>query len=193
MDCLVKTKYVGKISWLGRVPTLDHAGIRSEKTESVEASIDGIDGELHSGTTRASCVRVTMLHPKGTEIRNTRQLSILSEEENAAIAAELGLDALDPEWLGASIVVQGIPDFSHVPPGSRLQTANGTTLTVDLENAPCQFPAKEIEMEHPGHGKGFKPAAKNRRGVTAWVERAGPLTVGDEVALFVPAQRPWMG
>jgi hypothetical protein len=47
-------------------------------------------GESHSGATRPSCVRVTMLHPKSTEIRNTRQLSILSAEENTKIAASIG-------------------------------------------------------------------------------------------------------
>lgn len=190
MDCLTKTQFTGKITWLGRVPS-DVKGIRSDAIGGVEATIDGIDGELHSGTTRPSCVRVTMLHPKGTEIRNTRQISILSAEENANIAAKIGVEELNPEWLGASIVIEGIPDWSHVPPGSRIQTANGTTLTIDLENGPCVLPAREIETDRPGHGKAFKAAAMGCRGVTGWVERPGTLQVGDEVALFVPTQRAW--
>ncbi|KMW59483.1 MOSC domain protein [Candidatus Rhodobacter oscarellae] len=190
MGCLVETKHEAKIAWLGIVPP-DVTGVRSGQADEVVAGFEGIEGELHSGTTRASCVRVTMLHPKGTEIRNTRQLSILSAEENAQIAAEIGVEALNPEWLGASIVVEGIPDWTHVPPGSRLQTPNGTTITIDLENAPCHFPGKEIEADRPGHGKAFKAAAKDRRGVTAWVERPGPLSVGDQVRLFVPTQRAW--
>eukprot|EP01068_Selenidium_serpulae_P016160 Selendium_serpulae@DN6272_c0_g1_i8.p2 len=148
-------------------------------------------GDAHSGETRPSCARVTMLHPRGTKIRNSRQLSILSAEENEGIAAALELETLDPCWLGANIVVKGIPDFTHIPPGSRLRTAAGTTLTVDLENAPCNWPAKEIESEVPGRGKKFKKAADGRRGVTAWVERPGPLAVGDAVTLFVPTQRVW--
>ena len=67
----------------------------------------------------------------------------------------------------------------------------GTTLTVDLENAPCNLPAREIENEHPGFGKAFKAAAMGRRGITAWVERPGPLAVGDTVSLFTPTQRGW--
>ena len=86
-----------------------------------------------------------MLYPKNTEIRNTRQLSILSAEENAEIAESLGLPELDPRWLGASIVIAGFPDYKHIPPGSRLKTNAGTTLTVDLENKPCNWPAREIE------------------------------------------------
>jgi hypothetical protein len=92
-----------------------------------------------------ACVRVSMLYPKNTEIRNTRQLSILSAEENAEIAESLGLPELDPRWLGASIVIAGFPDYKHIPPGSRLKTKAGTTLTVDLENKPCNWPAREIE------------------------------------------------
>ena len=190
MSCLLKSEYSGTITWLGRVLTPEDS-IRSEALNAVETTFNGIVGESHSGATRPSCLRVTMLHPKSTEIRNTRQLSILSAEENAEIAASIGLEQLDPSWLGASIVISGVPDFTHIPPGSRLQTAAGTTLTVDLENAPCNWPAKEIEADRPGHGKAFRSAAKGRRGITAWVERPGPLSIGDTVNLFIPTQRIW--
>ena len=190
MSCLVKSQYIGTITWLGRVSAPEY-NIRSEALNTAEANFEGILGESHSGATRPSCVRVTMLHPKSTEIRNTRQLSVLSAEENAEIASGIGLEQLDPSWLGASIVIAGIPDLTHIPPGSRLQTGAGTTLTADLENAPCNWPAKEIEIERPGHGKAFKSAAKGRRGITAWVERPGRLLLGDDVHLFIPAQRDW--
>ena len=190
MSCLVKTDFIGTIAWLGRVSRPKN-NIRSEALTIAEAGFEGIIGEAHSGATRPSCVRVSMLYPKGTEIRNTRQISILSAEENAEIAASIGLTQLDPSWLGASIVIAGLPDLTHIPSGSRLQTEAGTTLTVDLENAPCNWPAKEIEMDRPGHGKAFKSAAKGRRGITAWVERPGVLSIGDTVNLFVPTQRSW--
>jgi len=103
----------------------------------------------------------------------------------------MGLEKLDPSWLGASIVISGLPDFTHVPPGSRIQTSGGTTFTVDLENEPCNLPAKEIEIDNPNFGKSFKSAAKGRRGITAWVERPGALSIGDVVHLFVPTQRQW--
>ena len=93
-----------------------------------------------------------MLHTKDTEIRNTRQRSILSAEENAEIAGRIRLKELDPSWLGASIVIAEIPDLTHIPRGLRLQTTAGTTLTTDLENAPCNLLSKEIETDHPGHG-----------------------------------------
>jgi MOSC domain-containing protein YiiM len=184
------TDYLGTITWLGAVPQ-DRHDIRSVPVQSLYAGFAGIEGAFHSGLTRRSCVRVTAQHPKGTVIRNTRQFSILSAEEMAEIAVAMGQSAIDPLLLGASIVVEGIPDFSHVPPTSRLQTTAGTTLVVDVENGPCNLPAREMERERAGGGKGFKAAARGRRGVTAWVLAEGPLSVGDRLRLHVPDQRPW--
>jgi MOSC domain-containing protein YiiM len=101
------------------------------------------------------------------------------------------LPALDPALLGASIMLRGIPDLSHVPPGSRLQSESGATLVVDLENRPCVLPAKGIEAAHPGFGARFKTAAEGRRGIVAWVEREGPLRLGDVMRLHVPDQPTW--
>ncbi len=86
------------------------------------------------------------------------------------------------------MVLRGITDFSHIPPSSRLQAPSGAVLTVDLENGPCVFPGREIEAEAPGFGNRFKPAARNRREITAWVEFPGALAIGDRLRLFVPDQ-----
>ena len=193
MPALVKTNYVGRVTWLGRVPHRDTSEIAGESLNVMTMGFDGFTGEHHAGLTRASCSRVTTQYPRGTEIRNVRQVSIVSAEELAAIAATLGLEAIDPAWLGASIVVAGLPDFTHVPPSSRLQGPDGVTLTVDMLNQPCNLVAKTIEGARPGHGKAFKAAAAGLRGVTAWVERPGALHVGDDLVLHVPGQRAWRG
>ncbi|OWU71277.1 sulfurase [Roseovarius sp. 22II1-1F6A] len=190
MPALIPTDIVGRITWLGYVPDRD-AALSSIPVKEIHASFAGLEGEAHGGLTRPSCSRVTSQHPRGTEIRNVRQLAVLSQEELDAIAGELDLERLDPALTGASLVIEGIPDFTHVPPSSRLQAASGTTLVVDMENQPCQLPAREIEMHLPGHGRGFKAAAADRRGITAWVEREGMLRVGEEIRLHVPAQRAW--
>lgn len=190
MPALEKSALTATIVWLGRVPDRK-ASLRAEPLAKVTAHLTGFEGEAHGGITRAACSRFTMLYPKGTEVRNTRQLSILSAEELALIADKIGIDALDPALLGASMVVRGVPDFSHLPVGSRLKSVAGTVIAIDLENGPCQFPAMEIEADHPGHGKAFKPAAEGRRGVTAWVEREGPLKVGEALEVFVPTQPVW--
>ena len=115
MPALKKTEFVGEITWLGRVADRQVA-LRSAPARQVTASFSGIEGEAHSGLTRPSCARVTQQYPKGTEIRNTRQICIVSEEEMSEVAQRMGLDRFDPVWCGASMVVRGIPDFTHIPP-----------------------------------------------------------------------------
>ncbi len=190
MSTIKDSGFDAEITWLGHVPAGEDS-LRAHPVSHLDLSFDGDAGARHEGVLRPSCSRMTMLYPKGTEIRNVRQLSVLSQEEMNAIAAQIGLESLDPALLGVSVVLRGIPDFTHVPPSSRLQAASGLTLTIDMENRPCHFPGQEIEAEAPGHGKGFKSAAADRRGVTAWVERPGQITLGDRMRLFVPTQRGW--
>ena len=190
MPALIPTKFEGVITWLGVVQTA--LGVLPSQPEAeVFASFAGVSGEVHGGLTRASCSRVLGQYKRETEIRNVRQFSVLSAEEMALIAQSIGLAVLDPSLLGASLVISGIPDLTHLPPSSRLQADSGATLVVDMENRPCTLPAKEIEAVHPGFGGKFKPAAKGLRGVTAWVEREGLLRVGAKVRLHVPDQRAW--
>jgi hypothetical protein len=191
MAALEKTSFNGKITWLGRVPHRDQSAIACEALQCMALSFAGFADEFHGGLTRPSCSRVLGQYPRGTEIRNVRQLSVVSAEELALIASKLSLDAINPAWLGASIVVEGLPDFSHVPPSSRLQSQDGVTLTVDMLNKPCILPSKTIAAAGHSTGKDFKAAAGGLRGVTAWVERPGTLNVGDTLALHIPMQRVW--
>lgn len=192
VPALDPTDYYPRIVWLGRVPERSTAEIRAEAVgDEMVLSFAGAEGEHHAGLTRPSCARVAAQYAKGTEIRNVRQVSLVSVEDLAAIAAGLRLDVIDPLWLGASIVVEGIPDFTFIPPSSRLQAEGGATLTVDMENRPCTFVARTIEAARPGHGAGFRTAAAGRRGVTAWVEREGTVRVGERLRLHVPGQRAW--
>lgn len=190
MPALKKTDFTGRITYLGRVQD-SGTNLRAEALEAAELTWDGIAGECHGGLTRASCSRVTSQYKRGTQIRNVRQLSVLSCEELAEIARKIGLETLDPALLGASMVIEGLPNLTHLPPSSRLQMASGAVLVVDMENRPCIYPAREIESDHAGHGKAFKSAAKGLRGVTAWVERPGAVALGDEVVLHIPDQPVW--
>ncbi len=192
MPALIPTDHVGTIVWLGRqaVP-VENLVIRGEAVESLALTFAGPEGESHGGLTRPSCSRVTAQYRKGTEIRNVRQLCVVGAEEMAAVAEELGIAAFDFAWVGANVVISGLPDFTHLPPSSRLQAEGGATLVVDMENLPCREPAVTIGKARPGEGKRFKEAAEGRRGVTAWVEREGVLRLGATVRLHVPAQRAW--
>ncbi|WP_296423626.1 MOSC domain-containing protein [Yoonia sp.] len=190
MPALKPTDIIGEIVWIGSVADRG-ASLRSDSMTEAALTYAGIPGEAHGGLTRASCSRVVSQHRKGTEIRNVRQLCVMSAEELAEIATTCGLEAFDPALAGASLVIRGIPDFTHLPPSSRLQTPDGATLVIDMENRPCHLPARVINADHPGAGDAFKAAAKGKRGVTAWVERAGVLRIGDAVRLHVPDQRAW--
>lgn len=190
MPALKPTEFTCEITWLGRVADRA-AALASEPLQAIDLDWTGIDGEEHGGITRESCSRVLSQHPRGTEIRNVRQLSVVSEEDLADIARKMGVDGLAPALLGASMAVKGIPDFTHLPPSSRLQAPSGATLVIDMENRPCVLPGPGIEEVHPGKGKLFKPAAEGRRGVTAWVERPGVVRLGDTLRLHIPDQPVW--
>lgn len=192
MPALIPTDITARVVWLGYQPVpVERLVITAAPLTEMPLTFAGFDGEVHAGLTRPSCSRVMKQHPRGSEIRNVRQLCVVSAEEMAEVAAEIGLERMDYAWVGASLVVEGIPDFTHVPPSSRLQGPDGVTLVVDMENLPCQEPAVTIGKALPGQGKGFKRAAEGKRGVTAWVEREGVLRLGDEVRLHIPAQRGW--
>lgn len=190
MPALRTTDHFGTITWLGIVPDRA-ASLRAVPAEAMGLGFAGPEGEAHGGLTRASCSRVRDLYPVGTEIRNVRQLSLLSVEDLAAIAAGMGLDDFDTAWAGATMVIGGLPDFTHLPPSSRLQAPSGATLVVDMQNGPCHLPAKVIDADAPGFGGRFKAAAAGRRGVTARVEREGRVALGERLRLFVPDQRAW--
>lgn len=192
MPALMATEYFATVEWLGVVD--DRAAkLASTGRSSVELGWGGVDGEEHGGLTRPSCSRVLTQYPeRGTEIRNTRQLSLISAEELEVIGIAIGAPELSADLLGASILLRGIPDFTHIPPSSRLMSEAGTGLCIDMENQPCHLPAKGIsERFGPEAGRAFKVQAKARRGVTAWIERPGRLSVGDRLRLHVPAQRAW--
>lgn len=191
MPALKPTEHYAEILWIGVVTSEDRKALMAEPRDSVALTFSGLEGSVHGGRTRASCSRVVAQHPKGTEIGNERQLSIVSAEELEQIAARMGVDSIDPARMGASLVLRGIPDLSHLPPSSRLQGPDGATLVVDMQNRPCHLPARSIESVAPGTGKLFKAAAEGLRGVTAWVQREGRLSLGDTLRLHVPDQRHW--
>lgn len=190
MPALVPTDYYATITWLGVVPDRE-AALKAQPQQMLVLGFDGPAGEDHGGLTRPSCSRVLSQHPRDTTIRNTRQLCVMSAEEIAAISQAMGIDALDPSYMGATMVIEGIADLTHVPPSSRLQGPSGATIVIDMENRPCVLPSREIEADMPGCGKTFKTMAKDRRGVTGWVEREGVLKLGEQLRLHVPDQRPW--
>lgn len=190
MPILTPTDFHARIVYLGVV--LDRAvTLESEPRQALDLTLDGAPEECHGGRTRPSCTRVKLQYARGTEIANARQLSLLSAEELAATAADMGIDAIRPEWVGANIVLEGLPDFTRIPPSSRLIFESGASVVNDMENGPCKYPAEVIEAHHPGKGLSFPAKCRGRRGVCGWVERAGRLELGMSCRLHIPPQRLW--
>jgi len=192
MSAMIDTGLSATITWLG-VVTDRKAALEAQPVEAMMLRFTGPEGEAHGGLTRPACSRVKALYPRGRVIRNTRQLSILSAEDLVAIATAMGLPDLDPGLVGASMVLSGLPDFTHLPPASRLLAESGASLVVDMENRACVLPARPIEQRHPGFGARFKRAAAGRRGITAWVEAEGRVRPDDRLRLFIPDQPAWAG
>jgi len=183
-----------KLAATGRVEALlknaDRAsGLEKARSDGLALRFDGIVGDCHSGLTRPADVRTIKQYPRDTPIRNVRQLTLLSVEELADIAAVMEIPEVKPEWVGANMVTSGIPDLTLLPPSSRLQFPSGATIVVDMENEPCRYPADIIARHNPEQKVGFVKAAKHKRGITAWVEREGAVALGDAITIWIPPQR----
>jgi hypothetical protein len=158
----------------------------------VTVTFDGIEGDRHSGPTLLSGGR-TPHYPRGTEIRNDRQITIVSVEEIAKIAGALEIPELLPEWLGANLLLEGLPRLTQMPPSTRLYFAQGATLVVAQSNAPCTTPGNVIRDHYhrPGLETLFPKAALGLRGLVAYVEKPGVIAAGDEVKAEVPKLVPY--
>ena len=166
-------------------------GLEKIAREKLEITLDGVVGDCHSGRSKKSDSRTLMQYPRGKDIFNSRQFSIASVEDLADVATRMDIPELKPEWIGANLLVKDIPDFTLLPPGSRLMFSSGATVIVDLENLPCKYPAEVIERHHPGKGLAFPKLAMKKRGVVAFAEKNGDIAVGDTIRIFVPTQDAW--
>jgi hypothetical protein len=187
-ELLSKVPFQGKVEMLLRSADRD-TGLEKAPVSMIRALFSGIEDDCHGGFTRKSDSRMLKQFRRGTEVKNARQVSILSVEELRDIAEAMGIPAVRPEWVGANIVTSGIPDLTRLPPSTRLHFALGAAVAVDIENVPCRYPAAIIEGHHPEAKTGFVSAARHKRGVVGWVEAEGVIRVGDAITLWIPPQR----
>ncbi len=164
---------------------LDKTDLTSTPQNKAEATFEGFGGDRHSGITRPSDGHVSY-YPRGTLIRNFRQVSIVSVEELAEIATAVGMKEIKPEWVGANLCLSGIPRLTTLPPVTRLFFPSGAVITVEGENLPCAAMAQSIQRHCPdwkGEPDAIIRAALRRRGLVGWVERPGVIHAGDEVQI----------
>lgn len=159
---------------------------------ALDLSFDGIAGDYHAGFTRRSGGREPW-YPRGTEMRNERQLSIVAPDELATVAQRMGLAEIRPEWIGANLSLDGVPHLSMLPAGTLLFFAGGVTLKVDGQNKPCRI-AGRLVAERAGMADldagalAFPKSAQRLRGIVAWVEKPGRIAADEPVSVRIPEQ-----
>lgn len=182
-------KLVAKVAALYMAPS-DH--FETRPVDALRLSFDGISGDFHAGATRRSGGREPW-YPRGTEMRNERQLSVVAADELAIVADRMGLAEIKPEWIGANLLIEGVPHLSMLPAGTLLFFKDGVTIKVDAQNGPCRIAGRSI-AEHAGMADIeagallFPKSAKRLRGLVAWVEKPGTIKAGEEISVRVPEQ-----
>lgn len=162
--------------------------IISTRLEHVRVSERGFEGDRHAGLTRPATGRDKDVE-RGTPIRNDRQVSLVSVDELAKVARNLGVEEVRPEWLGANLALSGIPALTGLASGTRLLFEGGVELIVTEENKPCTGPGQAVQTAYPeraGLKSRFPKAAIGRRGLVARVAKGGTIRVGESVTTVVP-------
>ena len=155
----------------------------AKAVEQVEVTWEGLVGDKHAGLTMQAN-NYQKPYPKGAEIRNVRQISLVSREELEQIAAGLDVPELQAAWVGANMLVSGIPDLTQLPSGSRFYFEGGVGLVVEGENLPCSTAGGAVQEQYPereGLASQFPKKAIGKRGLVGWVEKPGSIRVGETV------------
>lgn len=163
------------------------ADFQTIRQTSLTLAFEGIAGDRHSGFLRKADAR-TPHYKRGLPIRNIRQISIVSVEELADIAAALGLPDILPEWLGANLVIEGVKQLSFLPRGTRIACSDGAALAAEGYNPPCIGPGKVVHGATGATPQAFIRCASRRRGIVASVERPGTVHAGEKIVVHVPEQ-----
>lgn len=163
----------------------------TESVDALDVDFTGIPGDYHAGHIRKSGGREPW-YPRGTEMANERQLSILSPAELRVVARALNLPEVKAEWIGGNLTIDGIDDLTLLPPRTCLFFEGGVTLRIDGDNAPCRVSGRAIASHFEGRDDvelEFAKAARNRRGLVAWVEKPGTIKPGEKLQARIPPQR----
>ncbi len=167
--------------------------LESTRVKAVNVLDNGLQRDKHQSWFRKADARAKR-YKKGTLIWNSRQISVVSEEDLALIARDLRIDKIEPEWLGANLCVKGIQDLSLLKPRTKIFIPNENKgdsevgLYITAPNKPCMAPVEVIMKYCPqikGYELEFVKAALSRRGVVAVVEHGGVISEGAEIAVVI--------
>jgi len=185
-------KFLGK-TLKGRVVSVhmgDNEDLSKQAQTSLLAEINGFAGDKHQGPVRKTWEGEWQ--PAGTIRRNERQWSAVSVEELAHITDRLDLtEPLSASTVGANLCLEGIPEFSLLPKGTRLEFPSGAVLSVEEYNPPCTDMGARIAATYFTHSgqklrdNAWLRPASGRRGVVGVIDVPGEIRTGDEVAVRV--------
>ncbi len=147
----------------------------------IDVTWEGFVGDKHFGLTMKSNSS-QKAYSKGTEVRNVRQISIVSVEELKHVAEVMDLPSIEPAWVGANLLVSGVPGLTQLPSGSRIYFDNGVGIAIEGENLPCTTAGGSLQLQFPDRPEittTFPKKAIGKRGLVAWVERPGKITTGE--------------
>ncbi len=190
-----ESEIVPSIKLSGRVAGIFAAAGESFETAGCERLVlgfEGIEGDLHRGYERKAGAREPW-YQRGTVMRNDRQISILATNELAAIANNMELDGIRPQWIGGNLLIEGVARLSMLPAGTLLMFAGGASIKVNGYNPPCRIAgamlAKRAGMaDSQMGGLAFAKAAKRLRGLVGSVEVPGTIRAGEDISIRVPEQ-----
>ena len=186
----------------GKVKSLS---LNGESVSRINFGLMGPTGDDHAGLSRHlsghdGAYMETSSLMRGARVFNWRSWTALSDQEISIIEEKLGV-SIPQGCLLENLVISGIPNFSQLPPTSRLvfpmrKDRSQAILAVWEENGPCRGVGNRLEKYHadqkyiqaPGLSTRFITAARSKRGVMGLLLSEGLVEVGDWVNVFPPVQ-----
>ncbi len=188
------------------MPPSPHVGIvtslaiNGNPVDMISFNLWGPVGDRHFGDCRllsghdGEYIRTSDLE-RGNQVFNWRTWTGLSDEEVSETEAQLG-HPVPPGTVLENIRIAGIPNFSKLPPTSRLvfpskkvlRQTEQAILAVWEENGPCRTAGERVAALY-GNTKltaAYVKSALNRRGVMGFVLASGRVYLGDEVRVYPP-------
>jgi len=140
----------GELIWIGLRPARRAPVVTSQSAALIAET--GIEGDRYK-----------------TNRNGARQVTLIAEEDLAAIASFLGLDAIPPELVRRNFVTRGINLMALKERRFRIGEA---VLETSGECAPCSFMEDAL-------GPGGYNAMRGHGGITARIIEGGRVTLGD--------------
>ena len=153
---------------------------------------DGIIGDRHRSEYKFAGAQERHIVPKGSYVKNMRQITIVSVEELHAIAESLGIKFIAASELSANILIEGIEDLTHLSTNYYMcfRGGRGSEINAVLrlmgENLPCIVAGGNVQEANQGQDvkSRFVKAAFGKRGQVAIIYSPGIIRPGDTVELI---------